>query len=103
MGILLFVVWGAFFVEHLLAWFLRPSASPPRLVWIGQGLHLALLVGLVVALRREFAGSLIVIGAATAFFLGIVGLDAIALLAVTLIPAALYQTHRWLARRHPVR
>ena len=46
-ALLLFLFWGAFFLEHLFGWFLRADHRyPPAWVWIAQGLHFTMLVGL---------------------------------------------------------
>lgn len=68
-AILVFLLWGSFFVEHLIEWFLKPLPStPPPAVWFGQLLHLLMLVGLIVVLRWPRAGAAIIITSALAFF-----------------------------------
>lgn len=69
LALLVFLLWGAFFVEHLIEWFIKPHPeTPPPTVWFGQGLHLLLLVGLLVVLRWPRLGAAIVITSALAFF-----------------------------------
>lgn len=65
----LFLFWGAFFVEHLRDWFVRPNPqSPPVSVWFAQFLHLLILVGLVAGVFWEFAGGILIIVASVLFF-----------------------------------
>lgn len=65
----LFVFWGAFFVAHLQEWFFHESgAQPPVKVWIGQFLHLLMLVGLGSLLWRPALGAWLTIATTTAFF-----------------------------------
>jgi len=69
LAVLVFLFWGAFFVEHLNEWFIAPRPrTPPASVWIGQFLHLLVLAGLLVALRWPRLGAALVVGAALAFF-----------------------------------
>lgn len=80
-GMLLF--WGAFFVEHLWEWFSSPlTKSPPLKVWLGQFLHLALLLSYVVAMKWDLAGGCLIICSSALFFIWIHG---IALTPVNLI------------------
>lgn len=63
-----FLFWGAFFVEHLKEWFIEPFPNvPPPKVWLGQFLHFLMLAGLLVALRWPQVGSPVAIGAAAVF------------------------------------
>jgi hypothetical protein len=69
LSVALFAFWGAFFVEHLWQWFIEPfPQSPPLSVWIGQFLHLLILVGLVIGFKWERAGGFLVIAASVLFF-----------------------------------
>lgn len=64
-----FLLWGAFFVEHTREWFVVPFPQfPPLKVWLGQALHLLLLAGLLVSLRWPRVGGVWVAVAAFAFF-----------------------------------
>ncbi len=97
---LLFFLWGAFFVEHTIEWFVRPlPQTPPVFVWVAQGLHLLMLVGLIALWRWEVAGSLMVIAAAFAFFVDKAGANFPLFFGVTVIPAVLLLVGHWLARR----
>jgi hypothetical protein len=65
----LFISWGASFVEHLREWFVRPfPQTPPLSVWFAQFLHMLDLVGLVAGFFWEFAGGTLVIVASVLFF-----------------------------------
>lgn len=64
----LFLLWGAFFVEHLREWFMTPAASPPPMVVLLQAFHLLLLIGLVVGWKWELAGGLVTLASAVVFF-----------------------------------
>jgi hypothetical protein len=104
----LFLLWGAFFVEHMQEWFLRPEAGfPPPWVWGGQLAHLVLLVGLLMLLRWELAGAIVAILGAVAFFGGLIAiagartLTMTALLAVTILPALLSLGCRYARHRPP--
>jgi hypothetical protein len=93
----LFLFWGTFFVEHTIEWFVRPyPQTPPAFVWLGQGLHLLMLVGLVALWRWELAGSLMVIAAAFAFFVDKAGANFPLFFGVTVIPALLVLGAWWL-------
>ncbi len=67
LAVMVFLFWGAFFLEHL-SWFFKPVAEwppifkpaaewPPARVWLLQLAHLAMLIGLLVLLRWELAGT----------------------------------------------
>ena len=65
----MFLLWGAFFLEHLQEWFLHPAKGfPPFWVWLMMLAHLGILVGLVALWKWEIAGSSLAIAAAIAFF-----------------------------------
>jgi hypothetical protein len=96
---LLFLFWGAFFVEHTIEWFVRPyPQTPPAFVWLGQGLHLLMLVGLVALWRWELAGSLLVIASAFAFFVDKAGANFPLFFGVTALSGLLVLCAWWLER-----
>jgi hypothetical protein len=105
----LFLLWGAFFVEHMREWFLHPvQGFPPAWVWGQQLAHLVMLIGLLMLVRWELAGSIVTILGALAFFGGLIvmtglagnkHLPLLAFFAVTIIPALL-SLGCWLARPH---
>lgn len=96
-SILLFALWGAFFIEHV-SWFIA-QPRPPLFVWLFQLLHLLLLLGFVVALRWEVAGSLLIIGSALVFFALTAGANFLLFFAVTIIPAVLFLFCWWQEHR----
>jgi hypothetical protein len=105
----LFLLWGAFFLEHLQEWFLHPHKGfPPAPVWLAQLAHLTILVGLVALWRWQLAGSILTIVGSLCFFGGLAISQAIAgrrylmfleFLAVTIVPALLTLAC-WFARGH---
>ncbi len=63
-----FLLWGAFFIEHL-GWFSDPSsASPPAQVWFQQLAHLALLIGYLLIWKWERPGAIVILIGALTFF-----------------------------------
>jgi hypothetical protein len=100
-GTILLLFWGAFFVEHL-GWFAHPRALPPPWVFALQGLHLAMLAGLVAAWRWEVAGGLLVVVSAVAFFAFTAGANFVPFAAVTGAPGVLWVVCGWLSGRSAV-
>ncbi len=97
LAVVVFLFWGAFFLEHL-SWFLRPVAEwPSARVWLLQLAHLAMLIGLLMVLRWEIAGSVLTIGAALVFFVSVAGSRFPLFFAVTSLPAVLALCARFLA------
>jgi len=71
-ALLLFLFWGAFFVEHMTEWFLRADGRyPPAWVWGQQFFHFAMLVGLGMMVKWEKRGAVVMLVATVAFFAGI--------------------------------
>ena len=69
LSLLLFLLWGAFFVEHMGGGFIGPKqAYPPPRVWVAQALHGAILVGLLMMLRWDRLGTLVMVASTVAFF-----------------------------------
>jgi hypothetical protein len=66
------LLWGAFFVEHL-GWFSLRSATPPLRVWLQQGLHFAVIAGLLAAWRYERVAGAVALVASIAFFASVAG------------------------------
>lgn len=100
LGGCLFLFWGAFFVAHLREWFIAPFPNhPPPKVWLAVALHGLLLAGLLLAWRWEFAGSLIVLVAAFAFFRGNAGAMFPWFFGLTSLPALLWLWCWWRTRR----
>ncbi|MBA3974880.1 MAG: hypothetical protein C0504_11765 [Candidatus Solibacter sp.] len=98
--LVLTLLWGAFFVEHIKEWFIDPKGVwPPPSVWFFQAFHGLMLAGFLVALKWDRIGMALVLAASVAFF-GLLGLNRFPWFAlVNLIPAALFGVYWWLARR----
>jgi hypothetical protein len=85
-----FLLWGAFFVEHTREWFVAPFPQlPPPKVWMGQALHLLLLAGLLVSLRWPRLGGVWVAVAALAFFFDKAGAQFPVFFGITVLPVLL--------------
>jgi hypothetical protein len=97
-GIALLLFWGAFFVEHL-TWFADPHRLPPAFVFLMQGIHLAMLVGLVLAWRWELLGGTIVLVSSLAFFSQTAGANFALFFATSAVPAVMWIYCGWAARR----
>lgn len=90
LSLLLFLLWGAFFIEHL-SWFSTESLNtPPVRIWLAQGAHLLLLVGYLVSLRWERTGSVLITVNAVLFFGYAAGTNAVPFIIVSLFPVMLY-------------
>jgi hypothetical protein len=86
----LFLLWGAFFVEHVQEWFIAPFPNHPPLKVCGiMALHGLMLAGLLALWRWELAGSVLVLAAAGAFFFAVAGRMALPFFAATALPALL--------------
>jgi len=87
---MLFLLWGAFFVEHLKEWFSDSGHLPPWSVFSIQLFHLLLLIGYVASLKWRVAGSILVILSALLFFGSIGARAVLTFFAVSIIPAVLF-------------
>ena len=95
----IFLLWGAFFIEHTSEWFVTPFPHlPPLKVCLFQALHLLLLLGLLASLRWSRVGLIWVTVAACAFFLPIAGVRALAFVGITILPVLLLTGCDWLKR-----
>jgi hypothetical protein len=100
-ALLLVLLWGAFFVEHLREWFLsrRGQPYPPTFVWIGMVLHFFMLAALALSLRWDKLGSLLIVATTAAFF-GWIRMPRPAWIAlINLTPIAFYFLYWKLAAR----
>lgn len=96
---LVFLFWGAFFVEHLMEWFVKPFPNvPPLKVFLAQFLHFLMLAGLLVTLRWPQVGSPVAILAA-AIFLARTGANYPAFLTATILPVLVLTASWWALRR----
>jgi hypothetical protein len=85
-----FLLGGAFFVDHTREWFLAPWPQlPPLKVCAFQALHLLLLAGLLASLWWSRLGLVWVSLAAGAFFLPAAGARALVFVGLTILPVLL--------------
>lgn len=90
LSLLLFILWGAFFVEHL-AWFTTESLNtPPFYIWMLQCAHFLLLVGYLISLKWERVGSIFISVNAVIFFAYAAGKNAVPFIIVSIFPVMLY-------------
>lgn len=68
----IFLLWGAFFIEHVREWYLQPAPAQPPL-WVGLCMvcHLAVLIGLLMILRWDRLGSFVTLLATVGFLAAI--------------------------------
>jgi hypothetical protein len=78
--------WGAFFVEHL-SWFVGGSATPALRVWLMQGLHFAMIAGLLAAWRHEGVAGAVALVASVVFLASVAGPRFWLFVAITVPPA----------------
>ena len=82
----LFIIWGAFFVEHL-SWFKQPNPiSLPWQVWLLQFLHLSLLSGYLMIYKWPRAASLIILVSAVCFFAFTAGKNFVLFSLISILP-----------------
>lgn len=99
LALCLFIFWGAFFVEHIQEWFIAPFPKhPPLRVCVTVGLHGLLLIGLLLTLRWQLVGSVIVLLAGGMFFFPVAGKSALLFFGITTLPAVL-SLSCWLQQR----
>ena len=100
-ALLLFLFWGAFFVEHLSEWFLRAGGRfPTAWVWVQQLFHFAMLVGLGMMVKWDKLGSAVMLAGTVAFFAGI-GVGEFPWIAlINLVPVGCFGVY-WLSEWRP--
>lgn len=98
-SVAMFMLWAAFFVEHL-SWFVH-SPLPPLRIWWAQGAHLLILAGLLAGLRWPLLGSALVVAGVGGFYLSADRPSAYAFFLITIAPAVLY-FGAWLSDRRRV-
>lgn len=67
--IALFILWGAFFIEHLSFFTLTGGDQPPLYVWLLQLVHGLLLISYLICLKFERIGSIGILVFGLIFFL----------------------------------
>lgn len=97
LALLLALVWGLFFLEHM-AWFVEVD-KPPLEIWLRQGVHFIMLIGLLLTLKHRLTGSLMAAGAAILFFSPFIPYqDGITYIVITSLPAICFGLAFWLGR-----
>jgi hypothetical protein len=99
-GIALLLFWGAFFVEHL-TWFADLQQLPAAFVFLMQAIHLAMLVGLVLAWRSELLGGTVVLVSSLAFFSQTAGANFALFFATSAAPALVWIYCGWYSQQEP--
>ena len=90
----MFLLWGAFFVEHL-EWFTDPRGWPPPSVFALVSLHFLMLVGLALGWRWEVLGGSLALVSAIVFFSLAAGANAPVFIATIAVPAVLWLYCAW--------
>ena len=93
-GLALFVLWGAFFVEHLNEFTISQHFPPPS-VWLIQSIHLAFLLGYLIALKWEITGSVLIIIGSAIFFAAAAGSNFLPFFIITIMLALIYLFCSW--------
>lgn len=99
-GLALFLLWGAFFVEHLRE-FMNLHNVPPLYVWLIQAVHLIFLLGYIIALKWECTGSLMVIAGSAIFFAATTGSNFAPFFIISITPALVYLFCWWQSKAPP--
>jgi hypothetical protein len=98
-AVLLFLLWGAFFAEHLSEWFRGTGGQyPPPRIWIGQAFHFVILVGLALMVKWDRLGTIVMLAGTAGFAASVWDLDVLKIMSVNLVPVILFTVY-WLARR----
>ena len=89
-AMLLFFLWGAFFIEHLTEWFSDAGHLPPFSVFLIQFFHLMMLLGYIAVFKWRIVGSVIIIVSAFIFFALIGAKAMLSFFAISIIPAVIF-------------
>lgn len=89
-AMLLFLLWGAFFVEHVTEWFNDAGHLPPWSVFLIQFFHLLMLVGYIAVFKWKMLGSALIILGAFIFFASLGAKAMLAFFAISIIPAVIF-------------
>ena len=89
-AMLLFFLWGAFFIEHLTEWFSDAGHLPPFSVFLIQFFHLMMLLGYIAVFKWRIVGSVIIIVSAFIFFASIGAKAMLSFFAISIIPAVIF-------------
>jgi hypothetical protein len=94
-AVLLFLLWGAFFIEHLTEWFGPSVPRPPVMVWINMAFHLVMLAGLGMMIKWHRLGTCIMAAGTIAFIIGIGFHRFPYVLLLNVIPVGFLETYRF--------
>jgi LPXTG-motif cell wall-anchored protein len=87
---MLFALWGMIFINQTSALLKSYAlADIPTLIWIVQGLHLALLVGYLLIFKRLLLGAILIAGSGIPFFAFTGGENTLLYTLVSMIPVFL--------------
>ncbi len=100
LSLLLFLFWGAFFVEHMGEWFIAPKQGyPPPHVWVAQALHASILAGFLMMLRWDRLGTAVMVASTVAFF-SVIGMNRFPWVALlNAAPLPFFILYWWESRR----
>jgi hypothetical protein len=89
LSLLLFLFWGAFFIEHL-QYFTNAGEKPPFIVYLITSFHFLLLASYIFSMWKHLAGSLLIIVFALAFFVMSSGKMFLPFFMFSVIPSGFY-------------
>lgn len=89
LSLLLFALWGSFFVEQLSRYSTETVDTSPVYIRFGQGAHFLLLAGYLALLKWERFGSLLITVNAVLYFSVEAGTNAVPFIIVSLFPVML--------------
>lgn len=100
LGLLVSILWGAFFVEHVSEWFIRPFPNhPPLSVCLWMGVHFLMIAGYVAAWRWPVPGALVSLVAGFVFLADKAGPRFPVFFTITALPGVLFLLSAWLETR----
>ena len=101
-AVLLFLLWGAFFVEHLTEWFKDAGHLPTWSVFLIQFFHLLMLVGYIAVFKWKILGSVLIILGAFIFFASLGAKVMITFFAISIIPAGIFLLLFYIEKKIPL-
>lgn len=98
-SLLLFVLWGTFFIEHLSWFYVEVNNRPTVQIWFAQVFHLFLLTGYLISLKWEKIGSGFIIVNSVLFFGFAAGVNSIPFVIVSSFPVMMF-AFCWMKERN---
>jgi hypothetical protein len=95
---LLFIFWGAFFIEHL-EYFKNPAASPPPFVYFAMICHFILLASYIFVVWKQLAGSILILVSSGLFFAITAGRNFLPFFIISAVPSFFYLYHWKMSRK----